>query len=67
MNCPAHVLRHIRECDRMYEGVYGKPDQSPETSVCRMLLERGVELRQNDLPDICIRECERWSLKAPGG
>lgn len=60
------VRSHIRMCDRMYEGVWGRPDESPETSVCKRLLDMGVGLTSEDLPKLCILECERWSLKDSG-
>ena len=57
------VLRHIRACDRMYEEVYGKPLDCDTTSVCKMRLRLGLEMSQDNLPEICIHCCERWALK----
>ncbi|MFH0861772.1 MAG: hypothetical protein V1875_01965 [Candidatus Altiarchaeota archaeon] len=58
------VLRHIRACDRMYEEVYGKPLECDTTSMCKMRMRLGLELSSEILPELCIRNCERWALNA---
>jgi hypothetical protein len=60
------IKAHIMACDCMYEGAYGKPDETPETSTCKRLIEMGIELTAKNLPDVCIRQCERWNLKSFG-
>jgi len=57
------VMKHIRACDSMYEEVYGRPMDCDSTSVCKMRMRLGLEISQDNLPDICIRSCERWGLK----
>jgi hypothetical protein len=66
MDDSERVIKHIRVCDKMYESVWGKPDDCPETSVCKRLIALGMGLSGDDLPRVCIRECERWNLRALG-
>jgi len=61
-----YIRWHISECDKMYESIWGRPDETPDTCMCKTLIRFGVELTLNSLPDICIRQCERWSLKNLG-
>jgi len=56
------IRRHIEECDRMYCEAYGCLIEAPECNVCRRLIETGFKLTADDLPQICIRQCERWRL-----
>jgi hypothetical protein len=56
------IVRHIRECDRMYREVYGRCSDKPECNACKKLLKMGFELTDTTLPELCIRHCERWNL-----
>ena len=55
------VLRHIRECDRMYREVYGDSNTASDCSACKKLM-MGFHLTPINLPELCIIHCERWKL-----
>jgi len=61
------VRRHIEECDKMYREAYGSLAEEPECNVCRGLLQTGFKITADNLPEICIRRCERWRLPGEGG
>ena len=59
---PNDIFRHIRECDRMYNEVYGRCPSTSEYNACRKLLKMGFQLNSTNLPELCILHCERWNL-----
>jgi hypothetical protein len=58
------IMGYIRECDSRYEREYILLDRdSPDSNVCRRMLDLGYDLDLGSLKRVCERFCARWEAR----